>query len=136
MNKKIVIGSSMKFRSLVKATMKNLEELGFTPLFPNIDYSSEDKDVALTIEEKNKLAGDHYRAVEEADAVYFILPQGYMGTSCKIELGYALALKKPIYFSEPTNDMGLDGYPKKFISLDNLIEFKDELNYNGAKIIL
>ncbi len=128
MSKKIVIGSSMKFRSLVKATMKNLKELGFTPLFPNIDYSSEDKDVALTIKEKNKLAWDHYRAVEEADAVYFILPKGYMGTSCKIELGYALALKKPIYFSEPTKDMGLDGYPKKFISLDSLIEFKDEFN--------
>ncbi len=126
MSKKIVIGSSMKFRSLVKTTMKNLEELGFTSLFPNIDYSSEDRDVALTIEEKNKLAWDHYRAVEEADAVYFILPNGYMGTSCKIELGYALALKKPIYFSEPTNDMGLDGYPKKIISLENLIEFKDE----------
>ncbi len=128
MSKKIVIGSSMKFRSLVKATMKNLEELGFTPLFPNIDYSSEDKDVALTIEEKNKLAWDHYRAIEEADAVYFILPSGYMGTSCKIELGYALALKKPIYFSEPTKDMGLDGYPKKFISLENLVGFKDEFN--------
>ena len=128
MSKKIVIGSSMKFRSLVKATMKNLEELGFVPLFPNIDNSSEERDAALTIEEKNKLAWDHYRAIEKADAVYFILPKGYMGTSCKIELGYALALKKPIYFSEPTNDIGLDGYPKKFISLDNLIKFNDELN--------
>jgi len=128
MPKKIVIGSSMKFRSFVKATMKELENLGYQPLFPNLDYSSEDKDVALTIEEKNKLAWDHYRAVEEADAVYFILPKGYMGTSCKIELGYALALKKPIYFSEPTNDMGLDGYPKKYISVDNLIEFNNEFN--------
>ena len=128
MSKKIVIGSSMKFRSLIKSTMKELETLGYQPLFPNLNYSSENKDVALTIEEKNKLAFDHYRAVEEADAVYFILPQGYMGTSCKIELGYALALKKPIYFSEPTNDMALDGYPKKFISVDNLIEFNNEFN--------
>ena len=128
MSKKIVIGSSMKFRSLVKATMKNLEELGFVPLFPNIDNSSEERDAALTIEEKNKLVWDHYRAIEKADAVYFILPKGYMGTSCKIELGYALALKKPIYFSEPTNDIGLDSYPKKFISLDNLIKFNGELN--------
>jgi nucleoside 2-deoxyribosyltransferase len=128
MSKTIVIGSSMKFRSLVKSTMKELENLGYQPLFPNLDYSSEDRDVALSIEEKHKLAWDHYRAVEEADAVYFILPKGYMGTSCKIELGYALALKKPIYFSEPTNDMGLDGYPKKFISLNNLIEFSNEFN--------
>ena len=126
MGKKIVIGSSMKFRGLVKVTMKELENLGFTPLFPNIDYISEDRDAALTLKEKNKLAWDHYKAIEEADAVYFILPKGYMGTSCKIELGYALALKKPIYFSESTNNIDLDGYSKKFISLGNLTEFQDE----------
>lgn len=43
-----------------------------------------------------------------------------MGNSCKIELSYALALKKLIYFSELTNDMDLDCYPKKVIPLDNL----------------
>lgn len=128
MNKKIAIGSSMKFRGLIKETMKKLENLEYTALFPNLDYSSENKDVALTVEEKNKFAEDHYRALEEADAVYFILPEGYMGTSCKIELGYALALKKPIYFSELTNDIALDSYPKKIISLDNLREFNNELN--------
>ena len=128
MNKKIVIGSSMKNRSLIKSTMKELDKLGYITLFPNIDYSLEDCDVALSIEEKNKLAWDHYEAVEEADAVYFILPNGYMGTSCKIELGYALALKKPVYFSELTNDMGLDGYPRKIIALSNLLEFDNEFD--------
>jgi nucleoside 2-deoxyribosyltransferase len=128
MTKKIVIGSSIKFHSLIKATMKELESLGYQPLFPNLDYSSKDKDICLTIEEKSKLASDHYKAIRDANAIYFILPKGYMGTSCKIELGYALALKKPIYFSEPTNDVGLDGYPEKFISLNNLIEFNKEFN--------
>ena len=47
MSKKIVIGSSMKFRSLVKSTMKELENLGYQPLFPNLDYSSEDRDVVF-----------------------------------------------------------------------------------------
>ena len=55
MSKKIVISSSMKFRSLVKATMQNLGELGFTPLFPNIDYSSEDRDVVLTIQDRKSV---------------------------------------------------------------------------------
>ncbi len=41
---KITIGCSMKYRSLVRETMKNLSEIGITPLFPNIDYSSENKD--------------------------------------------------------------------------------------------
>jgi len=128
MSKKIVIGSSMRFRNIIKATMKKLEELGHIPLFPNLDNSSENRDIASTKEEKSKLAWDHYKAVEEADAVYFILPDGYMGTSCKIELGYALALKKPIYFSELTGDIGLDSYPKRIIPLDNLAKFNNEFN--------
>ncbi|MFA5211466.1 MAG: nucleoside 2-deoxyribosyltransferase [Patescibacteria group bacterium] len=125
--KKIIIGSSMKFRNIIKETMKKLDDLGFVAVFPNIDYSEENRDVALSIQEKAKLAEEHHKAIEKADAVYFILPEGYMGTSCKIELGYALALKKAIYFSELTNDLGIDAYPKKIISLNNLEEFKNEL---------
>ena len=115
---KIIISSSMKFRDLIKSTMAKLETLGHVPLFPNIDYNAGDK--ILTPKEKNEFAWDHYKAIEEADAVYFILPNGYMGTSCKIELGYALAQKKPIYFSDPTNDTDLDAYSKKFIPVDEL----------------
>jgi len=125
--KKVVIGSSMKFRSIVKDTMAKLSNLNLNPLFPNIDYSEENRDVAKSEEEKSKLAWDHYKAIEEADAVYFILPNGYMGTSCKMELGYALALGKPVYFSELTNDMGIDCYHKKVIPLENLELFKSEL---------
>lgn len=128
MNKKIVISSSLKFRDLIKATMKNFEKLGYIPLFPNLDYSLKNKNIILTAKKKKQLALDHYKAIEEADIIYFILPEGYMGTSCKIELGYAFALKKPIYFSEPTNDIGLDGYSKKFISTDNLIQFNTEFD--------
>lgn len=126
--KKIVLGGSMQFRDVVKQTMQNLQKLGFEALFPNIDFSEKNKDIAFTMELKLRLAKDHYKAMQSADAVYFILPNGYMGTSCKIELGYAIALKKPIYFSELTNDIGLDCYPEKIISLENLEDFKKILS--------
>ncbi|MFH0856641.1 MAG: nucleoside 2-deoxyribosyltransferase [bacterium] len=126
MSKKIIIGGSMKFRDLIKETMGRFKNLGITALFPNIDYTSENRDVACDENEKLKLARGHYRAIEEADAVYFILPKGYMGSSCKIELGYALALKKPIYFSEETGEMDLDCYCEKIIPLGRLEMFMDE----------
>jgi len=122
----IVIGTSMKFRQIAKNTLAELEKLGFQALFPNIDCSTENRDVALNTSEKAKLAWEHYRAIEAADAVYFILPNGYMGTSCKVELGYALAMKKTIYFSELTNEPDLDCYVKQTIALNNLAEFKNE----------
>ena len=125
--KKIVIGASLRFRDIIKKTIEKLSNLGFDHLFPNINISSENRDMASSLEEKARLAWDHYKAIENADVVYFILPSGYMGTSCKIELGYALALRKPIYFSELTKDIGLDCYPKKIIPLESLNEFKKEL---------
>lgn len=120
---KIVIGCSMKYTNLVRETMKNFETVGITPLFPNLDYSSENKDDANTIDEKKRLALEHYAAIDEADKVYLITPEGYMGTSLKLELGYAVAKNKPVYFSEPTNDIGLDCYVKEFIQTDNIKRF-------------
>ncbi|HBY21241.1 MAG: hypothetical protein A2Y24_00595 [Clostridiales bacterium GWE2_32_10] len=123
--KKITISGSMKSRDKIKDTKEKLERLGFEALFPNLDYSEENGGVAESQDEKSKLAWDHFKAVEESNAVYFLLPQGYMGTSCKLELGYALALRKDIFFSEKTNDIGLDSYPKAFIDIDNLEYLRD-----------
>ena len=120
---KIAIGCSMKYRSLVKEVVNNMKETGLTPLFPNLDYSENNSDEANTISEKKRLAMEHYNAIDEADVVYLITPNGYMGTSCKLELGYAIAKNKPIYFSEPTNDIGLDCYVEKFIPINSLNDF-------------
>ena len=103
--------------------MAGFEKIGIMPLFPNLDYSPENKDHADTIEEKKRLALEHYEAIDKADVVYLLTPDGYMGTSCKLELGYAVAKNKQIYFSEPTGDIGLDCYVKGFISTDQLEKF-------------
>lgn len=113
----------MKYRDLVRDTMARLEEIGITALFPNIDYSVDNKDHADTSEEKKRLALEHYAAIDQADVIYLLTPDGYMGTSCKLELGYAIAKNKPVYFSEPTNDIGLDCYVKEFIPTGELERF-------------
>ena len=119
----------MRFRDIIKKTILDLEKIGFEALFPNIDCSDENKDMANTPEEKLNFAQDHYKAIANADVIYFITPKGYMGTSVKLELGYALALQKQIYFSQPTTDMALDCYCKKIIPLENLSLFLEELKF-------
>ena len=121
---KILISCSMKFRSKVRETLNEMSKLGLEGVFPNIDHNGKDKDGDMTVTEKKRLALEHYEEMKNVDAVYFILPDGYMGTSTKIELGYALALNKPIYFSEPTHDIALDCYVKDYIPLDKLESFK------------
>lgn len=113
----------MKYRDLARETVRCLQDLGLTPLFPNLDYSAENKDVANSLDDKKSLALEHYAAIDESDVVYLLTPDGYMGTSCKLELGYAIAKQKPIYFSERTNDIGLDCYVTEFIPLNSLERF-------------
>ena len=120
---KISIGCSMKYRDLVRKAMADFTKIGITPLFPNIDYGTDNIDHANTSEEKKRLALEHYSAIDESDIVYLLTPGGYMGTSCKLELGYAIAKNKPIYFSEPTGDVGLDCYAKGFVPVDSLEKF-------------
>ncbi len=120
---RIAIGSSMKYRSLVREVVVQLAELGLEPIFPNLEYSNENSDNAGTLEEKKRLAIEHYKAIDDADIVYLLTPGGYMGTSCKLELGYAIAKEKSMYFSEPTNDIALDCYVKGFIHTSSLEGF-------------
>lgn len=113
----------MKYRSLAIEAVHKMQELGLTPLFPNLEPTDREADVAETLAEKKRFAVEHYAAIDESDMVYLMLPGGVMGTSLKLELGYAYAKDKPIYFSEPTHDLALDSYARDFIPLDNLNKF-------------
>lgn len=114
---KITVSSSMKFRDMIGETLSGLAAAGHQGAFPNLDspQSAED-DPAV----KRQLCEAHFQAIADADALYCLLPGGYMGTSVKIELGYALALRKPVYFSEATHDTGLDCLASGIVPLDAL----------------
>lgn len=115
----------MKYRSLAIETVQKLSQLGLTPLFPNLEHTYQESDSVDTLEKKKRFATEHYDAIDKADSVYLIVPNGVMGTSLKLELGYAIAKNKSVYFSEPTNDLALDCYVKKFIVTDSLEQFLD-----------
>lgn len=121
---KIVVGGSMKFRDEILDVIDELNEIGVDAVCPNTTRNDPKKDKAKSVSKKLRLARDHYAAIENSDGVYFICIDGYMGTSCKLELGYALACKKKIYFSEKTGDIGLDCYINKIIPINKLSMFK------------
>jgi hypothetical protein len=75
MNKTIVISASIKFHQLIKKTISNLKELGYTPLFPNLEEEPLGIEERLSPEQKMQLALEHYAAIDSADAVYFIVPE-------------------------------------------------------------
>lgn len=110
---KIALSGSIKFKNHIRSTKAAIEAAGGIALFPNLEENTKDL---------KQLFEEHFAAFQEADAIYFIFPGGYIGTSCKIELGYAHALKKPIYFSELTNDPTVDTFAHKIVPPEKVTE--------------
>ncbi|MBU1167642.1 nucleoside 2-deoxyribosyltransferase [Patescibacteria group bacterium] len=50
----------------------------------------------------------HFKKIRESDAVLVVNPDGYIGNSVKVEIGYAKGLGKKVYFLEKTNAPELD----------------------------
>jgi nucleoside 2-deoxyribosyltransferase len=114
---KVAICSSLKFKKEILEVTKKLAEAGYEPLFTDEggEFISEPNDA-----EKHRLAVRHKDLIKDSDAVYFITKDGYLGTSGKIELGFAAALDKPIYLSEKTGDPAIDGWATKILAISEL----------------
>lgn len=99
--KSVTICSSNRFAKEAIAFAAKLKKSGVTlyePHFYTYRHGGLDK-----VEGHNKkfiamgLTLDHFRKIEKADAVFFYNKGGYFGNSTTLELGYASALKKPVY---------------------------------------
>lgn len=119
--KAVTICSSVKFENEIRHAYQDLKKAGYKILSP-------EKDDCFVIspnnEEKILLAKQHFAAMEKSDFIYFICENGYLGTSCKLELGYAIALKKPIFFSQTTGDIVLDSWAKDFVSMSEIQDYQ------------
>lgn len=125
--KTICISASMRYRQQIKELMNSFLYLGFFPLFPQIDVSEKDEDSAQNVKEKIAFARAHFEALEKSDILYVFCPDKHIGESVTLEIGYALALKKPIIFSHLTNNPTFDGYPLMCIPPERLAELKQKL---------
>lgn len=107
--KSVVICGSKRFKPEAKAFAAKLRKLGvivYDPYFHlwgkeweglSQDYK---KFVALG------LTHDHFYKIKMADVVYLYNKNGYAGVSTTTELGYAVALGKPIYaFSDKDEEL-------------------------------
>ena len=123
---KITLSSSLKYKEIVRDTIKNLELLGILAVFPNLDSGVAKEDV--NVEFMKKLEADHFSAIDTSSALYIICPGGYVGTLVSVEVGYAIGKGKSVVFSEQPEDLGLRALTTKIIGLDKLDEFNNGLS--------
>jgi len=62
------------------------------------------------------------RKIDEADVVYVVNPEGYVGRSVCVDVGYAYAKGKPIYVLSPIDDPPVMNMVKGVLSFEELID--------------
>lgn len=105
MKKPIKITISGSFRKHLKAvtqTILEFEKLGVSVLSPKfikpknpgaefVLFEGEDTDNPRKLEDR------HLNAIKQFDALYVVDPDGYVGNSAVMEIGFTLALGKPVF---------------------------------------
>lgn len=102
--KSVVICGSTRFVVEIREFAQKLKELGVLVYEPNL-YGGYDK-----VPEPDKkflamgLSYDHFRKMKIADVVFVYNKNGYAGVSTNMEIGFAVAIDKPIYVLEEKDE--------------------------------
>lgn len=96
--KTIVLCGSHRFKPAIREFANKLKKFGvvvYEPHLTNFDWN------ILPGKEKELIAlgltHDHFYKIRMADVVYVYNKNGYIGNGVTMEIGYAMALGKPIY---------------------------------------
>jgi len=98
--KSVVICGSRRFKPEIREFTKKLKELGAVVYEP---YLHQGQDEWTNLSDAYKrfvalgLTHDHFYKIKMADVVFVYNKDGYSGCSTTLEIGYAVALGKPIY---------------------------------------
>lgn len=105
--KSVCICGSRKFKPEVRKFARELEKAGVTVYIP-YHHSGQEEWVNLSNAYKKFVAlgltHDHFYKIKMADVVFLFNKGGYSGVSTTLELGYAVALGKPIYTLSDKDD--------------------------------
>jgi len=98
--KTVVLCGSRCFKLEMRDFGKKLKELGVIVFEPYL-HSSQDEWVKLSDDYKKFVAlgltHDYFYKIQMADVVFIFNKDGYAGNSTILEIGYAVAIGKPIY---------------------------------------
>jgi nucleoside 2-deoxyribosyltransferase len=98
--KSVVLCGSRRFKPEIREFAAKLKNLGVTVYEPYLHSGG--KEWEKFSEEYKRfialgLTHDHFYKIKMADVVFIYNKNGYSGVSTTLEIGYAMALGKPIY---------------------------------------
>ena len=127
--KSVVVCGSKKYKDEIATFCKDLEALGVLVFAPSFDRPmQEDERVGseyLTAKIFKGLTLEHFDWIRKSEVCYIHNKDDYAGTSVSLEMGFAVALGKPIFAlnaktGDPCRDSLIDKIvktPKQLIAL-------------------
>jgi len=108
----VISGSFRRSFDGISKTVKMFEDMGIDVLSPKASKVTNPGEEFAILEtddtnDPKTLEQRHLDAITASDALYLYNPDGYIGDSSKMELGWAIALGKPIFCKEPVEDSTL-----------------------------
>lgn len=131
----IALCCSKKFKKQERAFAKALRNVGLNVYEPTLSISDHWED--LPEDEKLALAAGftlrHFHKIRKSDAIYVLNIGGYVGNSVNMEIGYAVALNKRVfYMEEETSEYnrkilsdGVAKTPKQLVKLLSSVQTPD-----------
>ena len=110
--KKLYVCGSFKFRREMEALGRKLKE-------ENIQFQ-----MSKELDSRGILGC--LQKIGDADIVYVVNPQGYIGKSVSVDIGYAYAKNKPIYVMHSVDDPPIMNLIDAVLSPKALIDFLKE----------
>lgn len=110
----VISGSFRKFYDEIAKLAKQFEAYDIDVLSPpiskvkNIDGGFAFLDGGM--DDPKAIEKLHLEAISKSDFLYIYNPGGYIGTSTTMEIGYALAMKKPVYALEKPSEPILERF--------------------------
>jgi len=105
--KRVYVCGSFKFMRRIQDLEARLREEG-------IEFSASDRLDARGI-------GGCLEKIDEADIVYVVNPNGYIGKSVSIDIGYTCGRDKPLYLMCATSDPPIMDFVEGVLSFEELI---------------
>jgi len=114
----IISGSFRKFYNEIVKLIDEFNSLGIEVLSPKKSkiINPEEEFVVLESDSKDKnikqLEEEHLEAIKNSNFLYICNPKKYLGNSAIMEIGFAIANKKPIFTLESIDDITLSQFVK------------------------
>lgn len=105
----VICGSFHKAPEQLQRLFRELETTGCRVLSPLSLYFTPESVPFVKLKTEDdatfkELESFHLRALREADFIFLHAPEGYIGISAAFEIGYAEALRKPVFCRHEVND--------------------------------